>query len=49
MINIYAQTFMTATRTGQIRVQDMPPASESQAAPLVQDARYFAIIDPKEL
>lgn len=28
MINIYAQTLMHATRTGQIRVQDVPPVSE---------------------
>ncbi len=28
MINIYAQSFMHATRTGQIRVQDVPPVPE---------------------
>lgn len=27
MLNIYAQSFMHATRTGKIRVQDVPPVS----------------------
>lgn len=30
MINIYAQTFMIATRTGEIRVQDVPSIEESK-------------------
>lgn len=30
MINIYAQTFMNATRTGQIRVQDIPPVQQKK-------------------
>lgn len=30
MINIYAQTFMNATRTGQIRIQDVPSLPEAK-------------------
>lgn len=28
MITIYAQTFLNATRNGQIRVEDLPSAAE---------------------
>lgn len=31
MISIYAQSFMTATRTGCIRMSDAPPAKEVRA------------------
>ncbi|MEH6520232.1 hypothetical protein [Sulfitobacter sp.] len=48
MINIYAQTFMTATRTGQIRVQDMPPASEVKRQRWFQ-RKTFRTIDPNKL
>ena len=30
MINIYAKTFMHATRTGQIRMEDVPSVSETR-------------------
>lgn len=48
MINIYAQTFMNATRTGCIRVQDVPSIPETKRH------RWFArrkarCIDPKKL
>jgi hypothetical protein len=48
MINIYAQTFMTATRTGQVRVQDMPAASETKRQRWFK-RKIFRNIDPKEL
>jgi hypothetical protein len=48
MINIYAQTFMNATRTGEIRMQDIP------AVPETKRHRWFArrktrLIDPHKL
>lgn len=48
MINIYAQTFMTATRTGQIRVMDVPSIPETKRH------RWFTrrktrLIDPNKL
>lgn len=36
MINIYAQTFMHATRTGSIRIQDVP------SIPNTKRHRWFA-------
>lgn len=48
MINIYAQTFMHATRTGQIRVQDVPSVEQTKRH------RWFTrrktrCIDPKKI
>ena len=31
MLGIYAQSFMTATRTGTVRVKDVPPAKPRRA------------------
>ena len=30
MLNIYAKTFMTATRTGCVRLREVPPAQEEK-------------------
>lgn len=48
MINIYAQTFMTATRLGQVPMQDVP------SVPKAKRQRWFArpktrLINPLDL
>lgn len=48
MINIYAQTFMMATRMGQVRVRDMPPASQTKRQRWFK-RKIFRNIAPKEL
>lgn len=48
MINIYAQTFMTATRTGQIRVQDVPTTAQAKRHRWF-DRKTFRNIDPTKL
>ena len=48
MINIYAQTFMNATRTGEIRMQDVPSVPETKRHHWFT-RRKTRCIDPKNL
>ena len=48
MINIYAQTFMNATRTGQVRLRDVPSVADHKRHRWFK-RRKTRLIDPKEI